>query len=329
MRQVFLLGALLSLAACNAEQIETSSAAAFNIDAQRITVSGISSGAYMAGQLHVAHSALFGGAALLAGGPYHCAGGSIQKALGPCISGGDIDEAGLLEYARIAADAGNIDSLENLANDPVWLFHAANDAVVSVDMTQAAASVYQHFTAAESIVVVTDVEAVHGMPTLETGVACDTMAEPFLNACDYDAAGALLRTLYGELQGRVAATGQLVPVTQPDAAAASMLDEALLYVPAACRDGAPCGVHVALHGCSQSVEKVGDAFARGAGYNEWAESNDLLILYPQVASSKVLPMNPLGCWDWWGYTGEDYANQNGAQVRVIKSMLDNLAGKTL
>ncbi len=329
MKHTILLGALLALAACNTEQVEVSSAPAFNIDAQRITVSGVSSGAYMAGQLHVAHSALFSGAALLAGGPYRCAAGNIQKALGACISGGDIDEPGLLEYARTAADAGQIDSLENLAHDPVWLFHAANDAVVSAEMTQAAASFYSHFTAADSIVVVSDVAAVHGMPTLETGVACDTMAAPFLNACDYDAAGELLRALYGELQGRVAASGQLVPVTLPDAASASMLEEALLYVPTACGTGASCGLHVALHGCNQSVEKVGDAFARGAGYNEWAESNNLLVLYPQVASSKLMPMNPLGCWDWWGYTSEDYANQNGAQVRAIKSLLDKLAGRTL
>ena len=144
MKHTILLGALLALAACNTEQVEVSSAPAFNIDAQRITVSGVSSGAYMAGQLHVAHSALFSGAALLAGGPYRCAAGNIQKALGACISGGDIDEPGLLEYARTAADAGQIDSLENLAHDPVWLFHAANDAVVSAEMTRAAASFYSH-----------------------------------------------------------------------------------------------------------------------------------------------------------------------------------------
>ena len=38
----------------------------------------------------------------------------------------------------------------------------------------------------------------------------------------------------------------------------------------------------------------GDAFAAGAGYNEWAEANKLLVLYPQVASSKIAPMNPNG-----------------------------------
>jgi poly(3-hydroxybutyrate) depolymerase len=88
-------------------------------------------------------------------------------------------------------------------------------------------------------------------------------------------------------------------------------------------------LHVALHDCQQSVEFIGDVFAAGAGYNEWAEANDLLVLYPQVAISKIAPSNPLGCWDWWGYTGESYATKSGPQIVVIKATLDSLAGRTL
>ena len=79
----------------------------------------------------------------------------------------------------------------------------------------------------------------------------------------------------------------------------------------------------------QSSEYISDAFAAGTGYNEWAEANKLLVLYPQVASSKIAPMNPYGCWDWWGYTNEDYATKDGPQIKVIKAMLDALAGSTL
>jgi hypothetical protein len=52
-------------------------------------------------------------------------------------------------------------------------------------------------------------------------------------------------------------------------------------------------------------------------------------LYPQVGSSKIAPMNPLGCWDWWGYTDENYATRGGRQIKVVKAMLDSLAGATL
>ena len=52
-----------------------------NIDPDRVTVSGISSGAHMATQLHIAYSDLFSGAAILSGGPYNCAGNSLMTAM--------------------------------------------------------------------------------------------------------------------------------------------------------------------------------------------------------------------------------------------------------
>ena len=51
--------------------------------------------------------------------------------------------------------------------------------------------------------------------------------------------------------------------------------------------------------------RVDDEFARNAGYNEVGEVNNIIILYPQAISS-VMPNNPNGCWDWWGYAGDDY-----------------------
>jgi hypothetical protein len=301
------------------------SSVAFNIDRERITVSGISSGAYMAGQFHVAHSALVSGVALLAGGPYWCAEGSIQKGLGPCIKGGDTGLDALLAYAGDKAAAGQIDMLENLANDKIFLFHGRLDVAVAKDVVDAAKAFYERLAPASGIVLVDDVEVVHGMPTLDKGVPCKEMATPFLNACGYDAAGALLAALYGPLAGRATATGELLEIGQPGSDAAEMLENAFLYVPASCAAGESCGVHVAFHGCQQSAEMVGDAFARDAGYNEWAEANGLLVLYPQAASSKIAPLNPLGCWDWWGYTDEYYATRAGLQIASVMAMIEGLS----
>lgn len=315
------------LAACGAEEaVDIVDVPTFNIDTSRVTVSGVSSGAYMAGQLHIAHSAIVGGAGLIAGGPYWCASGTMKKGLGPCMNGGDIGLDDLRAYADEQAKNAAVDALENLRDDKVWVFHGALDTIINSEVPAAAKSFYEGLLAAENIIVVTDVEVPHGMPTLATGVDCATVATPFLNACNYDAAGELLLALYGPLKTRTTAVGELLPVPQPGAEDAEMLDSALLYVPPSCAAGEPCGVHIALHGCQQSTEFVSDAFAAGAGYNEWAESNNLLVLYPQVASSKIAPLNPLGCWDWWGYTGEDYATRTGAQVAAIKATLDSLAG---
>lgn len=326
----YLLVALLFLAACSNEPAATSAdTVAYDIDKSRISVSGISSGAYMAGQVHLSHSALFNGAAIIAGGPYYCAMGELARGLGPCMKGGELGLAGLIEYARTAASEGKIDALSNLADDRVWIFHGALDAIVHEDASVAVAAFYAELSSEDAVTLVTDIPVVHGMATLASGPPCDTFGAPYLNACDYDTAGEILKSLHGELRERTNGSGQLLMVEQPGFDSAEMLERAYLYVPASCSTGAACGVHVALHGCAQSSAYVGDAFAANAGFNEWAEANALLVLYPQVASSKIAPMNPNGCWDWWGYTGEDYATKDGAQVRVIKATLDALAGQVL
>ena len=322
-----IIGSLL-LAACGSEEAPPPEVDSYNIDRDRITVSGVSSGAMMATQFHVAHSDFVSGAGQVAGGAYYCAEASLNKGLGPCMKGGDIGVPALVEYANSAAGAGTIDELANLADDPVWLFLGKNDAIMHADTTAAAAAFYAEVSGTVPVVI-TDVAAPHGFPTMYSGATCTGMAEPWLNACKYDAAGEILKTLYGELNEKAEPVGEVIEVQQPGGGDVTMLTTALAYVPTSCASGDACGIHVAFHGCQQSTAFVGDVFAKKAGYNTWAESNDLIVLYPQVDSSKIAPMNPMGCWDWWGYTDEHYATQNGRQIAVVKATLDLLAGETL
>ena len=323
------LAAILITACGTEEPAEPAEIVTYNVDTSRISVSGLSAGAMMATQLHIVHSSLFNGVALLSGGPWYCAQGSMKRGLGPCMKGGDIGIEQLIASVKQAEADGAVDSLANLADDRAWIFHATLDDAVAEPVSQAAIAFYAELMPQESIKYVGDVEAAHGFPTLENGVTCGEMASPYLNACNFDAAGKLLAALYGELDPGVAAAGELKEISQPGADDATMLDHAFLYVPESCADGEACGLHVALHGCLQSAEYIGDVFAAGAGYNEWAEANRLLVLYPQVASSKIAPLNPMGCWDWWGYTEDSYATNAGPQVKVIKATMDALAGRTL
>ncbi len=321
---------LVVLTACGKETVSSDAEAiSYNIDASRISVSGVSSGAYMAGQLHLAHSAIFNGVAIIAGGPYYCAMGDISRGLGVCMKGGDPGLDSLLDYARAVSVAQMIDDLANINDDRAWVFHGVEDSVVDEGPSVAAAAFYTVLMSDEAVTLVNDIPSVHGFPTLTTGQPCDSFGAPFLNACGYDAAGEIFKALHGDLDERGSAEGELLLISQPGYDAAEMLEDAYLYVPASCSNGAACGIHVAIHGCSQSSEFVADAFASGAGFNEWADTNQMLVLYPQVASSKLAPMNPYGCWDWWGYTSDSYATRQGPQIAVIKSTLDALAGTTL
>ncbi len=326
MRRATTLLLALAVVACGAPEPAGYTGPTFSVDADRISVSGISAGAYMAGQMHVAHSSRIRGAGLIAGGPYGCAQNSLQTALNTCTKEGEPDVEPLLELANEYAAAGSIDDLANLDGSPAWLFRSPTDPLVGQALLDASAEQYRALGAKVSVV--NDLEAAHGVPTLTSGAACDSFEPPYLNACEYDAAGAILGAIHDGLEQRGSATGELIAIPVPAHDEAGLLDQALLYVPADCAAGESCGVHVFFHGCSQSAELLADDVVRGAGFNEWAETNRLLVLYPQVKSSKLSPMNPLGCFDWWGYTNADYATKSGLQISAVIGLVDALAGAT-
>jgi hypothetical protein len=57
---------------------------------------------------------------------------------------------------------------------------------------------------------------------------------------------------------------------------------------------------------------------------EVAELNNIIILFPQVVPSVVSPINPIGCWDWWGYNTKNFATKLGPQMNSVKKMIDTL-----
>ena len=77
-----------------------------------------------------------------------------------------------------------------------------------------------------------------------------------------------------------------------DPALIGLADTGYVYVPKACKTET-CRVHVAFHGCKQYAGKVGNAVYKHAGYNKWAGTNKLIVLYPQTVDNLVL--NPNGC----------------------------------
>jgi poly(3-hydroxybutyrate) depolymerase len=99
--------------------------------------------------------------------------------------------------------------------------------------------------------------------------------------------------------------------------------EGVVYIPEACAKKAGCRLHIALHGCEQNRDDVGKAFIEGSGFTRWADANRLVVLFPQVSANPLL--NPKGCWDWWGYTGEDYLTKDAPQIAAIWKMAERLA----
>ncbi|MCL1825018.1 MAG: PHB depolymerase family esterase [Betaproteobacteria bacterium] len=322
----FMATCLFSFAAVHAAEPLPALAA----DPENLTVSGLSSGASMAVQFHVAHSSKVRGAGILAGGPYYCAGGSVLKALSSCMSPSLFAPLPKPDALRAEADkqaaAGRIDPPSGLRGSRVWLLSGGRDATVKSAVVDATRAFYLQWLPESAIAYERLPDAGHAMIAPSARAACEVTQPPYINHCgNFDAPGHLLAHLLGELRPRAqAASGELLAFDQSRFAAreASMDDTAYVYIPAACRAGG-CRIHVAFHGCRQNVVTVGEDWVRQSGYNEWAETNRLLVLYPQTSNAG----NPNGCWDWWGYTSSVYHTRAAPQIGAVWKMIERLVEK--
>jgi len=312
-------------------------------DLAATSVSGLSSGAFMAVQIQVAHSKDIVGAGIVAGGPYACAESdasrlvpfwpsavlqNAQQALNQCMQtgGGTPDAKALAKRAAELAEDGKIDPLSGLGDDNVYLFSGNEDQTVTRPVVKAAESFYKAVGVPPGDLTLVEKEGGHAFLTEQGGAACGLSAAPYVSDCDYDQAKAILAWIYGPLaEASAEPAGRFLlfdqqPFSEPGDGFA---DEGVVYVPPSCAEQAGCRVHIALHGCEQSREAVGDAFIEESGYAELADQNRLVILFPQARS--ITGINPKGCWDWWGYTGLDYLGKDAPQIAAIWAMVEQLA----
>ncbi len=316
--------------------------------ADQTTVSGLSGGAYMAGQFQMAHARIVRGAGIVAGGPYGCADSvhadqmpgpammllNVAKAVNGCMFDNlrlwDVaNPERLAARARQLAKADRIDPIEDVIGDKVFLFTGSRDSVVAPSIVAAARAFYQQIGVPEtSIQFVDTIAAGHGLVTENDGAACGETGQPYVVKCGYDLAGQMLTHLLGPLAARSARPmARLQAFDQrpflDGLSEHGLADEGTVYIPEACRTTAGCRIHVAFHGCNQNRQTAGDAFAASGALLQWADTNRLVVLFPQVAQGAL---NPQGCWDWWGYTGRDYSTRKGPQVVAVKRMVDRLSG---
>ena len=306
------------------------------------SVSGLSSGGYMAGQLQVAHSKDIVGAGIVAGGPYACAENpaslifpfwptavaqNASQAAFKCMKTywGRPDGEALAKRAKDLAEDGKIDPLDGLKADNVYLFSGNRDETVTRPVVQEAERFYKAAGVEAGNLTLVEGNGGHAFITEQGGAACGISATPYVTDCDYDQAKAILGWIYGPLAEPAAEPqGRFVIFEQVEFARsdAGLATEGVVYIPKACEEQTGCRVHVALHGCEQSREKVGDTFVKDSGFARVADANRIVVLFPQVSSSTA---NPQGCWDWWGYTGLDFLGKDAPQIAAIWAMVERLA----
>jgi poly(3-hydroxybutyrate) depolymerase len=306
---------------------------ALHADPSRTSVSGLSSGAFMAVQYGVAFSSSVAGVGVVAGGPYNCAnlnpGGVVT-----CMSGAPSGELSWIS-AQALANQGQIDPVSGLAKLSIYVFVGTLDRVVGAPVVAATRDFFQAAgVPAERLAYVDTIPAGHAFIAQSFGNSCATTAAPYIDQCTdsngpYDQPKAILQQIYGPLHPPAATLSSKVQPFDQKAfgkSGASMDSVGFVYIPEACAlDASSCVVHVVFHGCGQGAQSVGNDVYASVGYNRWADTNRVIVLYPQVVTSTFFPSNPLGCWDWWGYTGANFMARSGLQLSAVKAMVERLA----
>lgn len=321
----------------------------YQIDPAKVFVAGISAGGFAAVQMHVAHSATFKGAAIYAGGVYWCAGaGGAATALANC--GGltlstnqasyNSTLAASIDYLDLQSSLGTIDSATNLQGQPVYLWSGTQDKVVNPREMVDLNSEYQRYGA--NVKFDSTFPAAHGWESPNGELACGTNGSPFMvncfqNGVVYDSVQTWLTMFIGPLKPRNNGplSGTLYSFDQTEFGASpnvSMSPTGSVFVPKACERGQhACGLVLALHGCLQQASLIGNRWVTEAGINEWADTNKLVVVYPDtIASSAPGPTNPNACFDWWGYSNQNdpnYALKSGMQMSALYAMVQRVTGR--
>ncbi len=306
---------------------------AYNVDPATVSVSGVSSGGFMAAQLGVAYSSVFPrGFGVFAGGPYDCARGqnytACMKNSVPDISG---PQSNMTRWS-----GGKIDPLKNLAERRIFMWVGTKDTIVGPNVMRMLDKELSRWYSRGKVSYKESADASHTFPTdfnSSGNNKCGEGKSPFISNCKYDGAGEVLKWHYGNLNARNEnpPSKQIMSFDQTSFVSdgKGMDSAGYIYVPAACAAGRPCMLHVALHGCEQSYSHIQMKFVNNTGYNRWADRNNIIILYPQARrdykfhktwSSGYLP-NPAGCWDWIGWYDEDADRHGGTQIDAIVRMV--------
>ena len=321
--------------------------AGYQADLSQTSVSGLSSGAFMTAQFHVAYSDMLVGSGIVAGGPFYCVGSydtnpnnfvyqATSTCMNPLTKSVGPDGEKLFAKAKKFAKENKIADVKNLKDDKVYIFSGSNDDTVKTIVVDEVEDFYRAAgVPPENIKYSKSVNAGHAIIVEDSGIKCSDTDPPFINDCDFTQSDRILEQIYGKLNPPADSdelSGKIIKFDQSEfieAENTSMSKEAYAYVPEACETES-CKVHVAIHGCLQGAAVIGDTYYTTTGYNEIADTNKMIVLYPQVEPSESIPYNPQGCWDFWGYSSADPENpvfytRESPQMKAIVGMIERLA----
>ncbi|CAJ1359973.1 unnamed protein product [Effrenium voratum] len=252
-----------------------------------------------------AHSASVDGALIAAGSPYGC--GMEKDEEDRCYYGNvDIEQSVRWTWGRYAQNL--IDDPSNLNKVPVLLFNGKSDECVYTRVMRDTFKTLQYFVDKDYLFRSFNTNAAHVWSLDHGQCHCGACASLYgslrccdVNNCHYD--------LSGDLFGHRWTAG--------------LWKFALVYVPTGCEARVlECRIHVNYHGCIRKRLKRRRLWATSIDLNEYAESNDIVVVYPQAAGS---PRVGNGCWNWGDSKDDQYFDtRRSMQIGTVMNLLKNL-----
>ncbi|KUL87354.1 hypothetical protein ZTR_04677 [Talaromyces verruculosus] len=237
----------------------------YNVDPSSVSISGFSSGGFMTVQLGVAYSNVF-----------NVGFGAFDKCILNNIPDIDTPTANMKDWS-----GNEIADTTNLRDSRIYLQTGSADVTIGPNVMGQLKRQLENFVDPEKIIYVTTTGAAHTFPTdfdKSGDNPCGTSESPYLSNCEYDGAGAVLKWLYGDLNPRNTGllSGELLPFAQTGSYGSPGMDE-IAYL-----------LHVVLHGCTQGYGLIGDKYIHNTGYLPWADTNDIILLFPQSSVDNTI-----------------------------------------
>jgi len=270
------------------------------------------------------------GSGVFAGGPYDCAEGDVSMAFDACMYAVlGLNPEKYIQTTKTRSGS-EIDTYNYMSDDKIYMFSGTKDTTVNPKVMDALQTYYEAFLSKTNISYMNTLDAAHTFPTDDptNKNACTKSATPYISYCAYDGAGKALNQIYAGLKARN--DGALLNTIEFDQTeflgpGHSFASTGYAYVPKACADGERCKLHISFHGCAQNYQFVGMDYVTKTGFNKWADTNNIIVVYPQTVKDELLG-NPEGCWDWWGYDhdAKTYDTYTGPQQIAIKAIMDRI-----
>jgi len=286
------------------------------------------------------------GAGIFAGEPFHCAVTRFKDdppniPYDHCKTYPNWVDVKLLgEYAKEEENQGNISPLVYLYDDYIYLYRGSKDPIYYPGSVENTGDFYKLFVNSESqILLENTIPSLHCMPTVNYGTPCGIEGDPHgIEKCNYDGAGICLSHIYQKIPlipPGTAMDDNLIEFDQTlyfGSIFPGLADIGWIYIPQPCQlhsNPKPCKLHIFFHGCGMdfSIPSFNFTYIKHAGFNSWAESNEMVVLYPQMGGYKNGTKQQLaGCWDSYGDTGGNYCLKTSVQMSTVRRMIYAIAG---